>query len=52
LAAITLLSGRDAFVTLFIQTALFLWKRRLLPLIITHYVADLSPGITALLFVY
>jgi membrane protease YdiL (CAAX protease family) len=41
-----------AFVTVFIQTMLFIWKRRLLPLIITHWIADLSPGITALLFVH
>jgi hypothetical protein len=39
-------------VTVVIQTMLFIWKRRLLPLIITHWIADLSPGITALLFVH
>ena len=39
-----------AFTTVVIQTLLFLRFRRLLPLIITHWLADLSPGFAALLF--
>jgi len=41
-----------AFITVGIQTSLFMWKRRLLPLIITQWIADLSPGISALVFVH
>lgn len=40
-----------AFIAVGIQTSLFIWKRRLLPQIITHWIADLIPGISALLFV-
>ena len=41
-----------AFTAVVIQTLLFIRFRRLLPLIITHWLADLSPGFTALLFLH
>ncbi len=41
-----------AFMAVFIQTMLFIRFRRLLPLIITHWLADLTPGVTALFLVH
>ncbi len=41
-----------AFTAVVIQTLLFIRFRRLLPLIITHWIADLSPGITVLLAIH
>jgi membrane protease YdiL (CAAX protease family) len=38
-----------ALVTVLPQTLLFTWKRRLLPLIVTHTLADIGAGVAALL---